>query len=95
MSATWYKEGVYGKLNYIAAQGLRRVKKLFASKNEDIYITSVQEGTHSPGSLHPLGDAWDQRKNRNVSIAEIKAYAGQDFDVVEERDHVHIEYDPK
>jgi len=92
--STWYKEGVYGELQPAAAEGLRRVKKLYASNYKDVLITSVREGTHSEGSFHPLGLAWDMRQN-GVLIADIKRVLGKDFDVVKESNHIHIEYDPK
>jgi hypothetical protein len=92
--STWIKEGVFGELNRAAALGLRNVRKLYDLKNKDLFITSIREGTHSAGSLHSIGDAWDQRAN-GVTVDEIKKALGPSFDVVDESDHIHCEYDPK
>jgi len=91
--AVWYKEGVYGELQTEAAQGLRKLKKYAWTAGEDIFITSVREGTHSAGSLHPLGYAWDMRKN--IDAVMVDSILGPDFDVVDETNHIHVEYDPK
>ena len=92
--STWYKQGVYGTLTIEAAEALRQLEKLFAS-TEDIFITSIREGTHMPGSFHPSGRALDIRKPKAISIHEIRNRLGTNFDVIEEHDHIHIEYDPK
>jgi len=94
--AMWIKQGVFGALEPEAAEGQRQMRKLFASKREDLYITSIREGTHSDGSFHYDGRAWDQRMNKNVTIDEMRAaLGGNNFDIVLECDHVHVEYDPK
>lgn len=91
--ATWIKLGCFGDLHSLAAEGLRKVEKLYASKGKDLHITSLREGTHNPGSLHWLGFAWDQRPD-GIAITEIKSAVGPNFDVVKEIDHLHIEFDP-
>ena len=92
--ALWYKEGVFGELTHEAAMGLRKVKGLYASRGKDVFITCVREGTHCATSYHPLGDAWDMRKD-GMPIGDIKNLLGEDFDVVDEKTHLHIELDPK
>lgn len=64
-------------------------------------ITSVIDGRHSRGSKHYSGNAVDIR-TRNLNPLdkepvkdEIAARLGEDYDVVLERDHIHIEFDPK
>jgi hypothetical protein len=89
----WYKQGVYGELVPEAAEGLRRVEKLFASKGQDVFVTSIRDSSHGPGSFHPHGKAWDQRPNYKVSVTAIKKAVGIKFDVVPEKDHTHIELD--
>ena len=68
---------------------------------EGCMITSVTEGKHSKGSRHYIGCAMDIRI-RNMAKADpkkcvkaLKMALGKDFDVVLERHHIHIEYDPK
>lgn len=91
---TWYKQGVFGKLIPPAANGLRLTERLYAQHGEDVFVTSIRDGTHMPGSFHPIGRAWDMQP-RNVSKEAHKAALGSDFDVVDESDHRHVEYDPK
>ena len=92
--ATYYKEGVCGELYLPAAQGLRKVKRLYAKRGKDLYITSIREGTHSMASFHYIGLAWDMRAN-GVTKAEMKKALGKDFDVVSYKWGFHVEYDPK
>lgn len=67
-------------------------------------ITSLTDGVHSPRSLHYAGCAVDLRTRdirgdhakRNV-CEDIKIALGGslDYDVVLEKDHIHLEYQPK
>lgn len=66
---------------------------------EACVLTSARDGKHAPGSLHQVGQALDFR-NRNwpdsIGMADsLRAKLGPDFDVVLEKDHLHIEFDPK
>jgi len=69
--------------------------------NRDAIITSAREGTHSKGSLHYTGAALDVRtRDMNGSAkegyaADLQVALGDDFDVVIEPTHIHVEYDPK
>lgn len=54
-----------------------------------------------PWSLHPSGKAFDIR-DRNLPESLKKEFAvslrealGDEFDVVQESDHIHVEFDPK
>lgn len=64
-------------------------------------ITSGSDGTHSANSLHYSGNALDFRtrdvihSDRAILAAEIKARLGENYDVVLESDHLHVEHDPK
>jgi len=79
------------------------LKVLMAVSNvwgkEEPIITSTAEGTHLPWSYHYIGRALDfrfpLRKEVETCIKELKEKLGEDYDVVEEEDHIHIEYDPK
>lgn len=66
------------------------------------YITSCTDGKHGRGSLHYVGLAVDIRTNiipsqgEKDKIREQIAYSlGQEYDVVLESTHLHIEYQPK
>lgn len=64
-------------------------------------VTSGVEGQHSWGSLHYQGAALDFRtrhlsEDEQVAVAdEIGRQLGEDFDVVLESTHLHIEFQPK
>lgn len=67
---------------------------------KECWITAGIDGQHQDGSLHYVGYAIDVRTN-NVPTgeldpirAEIKRRLGDDFDVVKEGDHFHIEAQP-
>ena len=64
-------------------------------------ITSVNDGSHAPKSLHWLGRAVDVRTRDLPDHFPADAYARAirdrlptDFDVVVESDHIHVEWDP-
>ena len=81
--------------------GIRVVESVFDKYGLDCVITSVTEGNHSRGSLHYLGSACDFRirhipgKLIQKILATIKKALGSDFDFILEKDHFHMEYQPK
>lgn len=63
-------------------------------------ITSVVEGTHTRASLHYTGCAADLRRPPQAGLAAViveaaKAALGDDYDVILEADHIHLEFQPK
>jgi hypothetical protein len=90
----WFKQGVVGELCREMRRAVGQLSSLYATHGADLFITSVQEGNHSAGSLHYDGRAIDCRKG-SVQLAEIKAAVGFGFDCISESDHFHIEWDPK
>lgn len=67
----------------------------------EMVITSAMEGEHMVNSLHPKGRAIDIRlpceehsKNEWV-VSILQVVLGKNYDVVLEKDHIHIEYDPE
>jgi len=70
-------------------------------------ITSVVDGTHGRGSFHYKGLAFDVRTRnddnpiqwdvtvKNRLVDEIRNRLNDEFDVVLEKDHIHVEWDPK
>lgn len=77
------------------------VAEVYKEFDRDCIITSCTEGKHSKGSEHYKGDALDYRIRHLISgeaeriHAQIKERLGGDFDVVLEKTHIHIEFDPK
>lgn len=97
------KEGV--KLTGMSAEILlaliiaQATAKLF-----DVYyritITSVTDGKHGKGSLHYIGNAADIRSKDMDFESEhfvmlLREALGKNYDVINEKDHIHIEYQPK
>ena len=74
------------------------VSRVLAAYKTAFIITSTYEGNHGDGSLHYADDAYDckgPRKNRKTCVIDIREQLGPNYDVVEEKDHIHIEWDPK
>ena len=75
---------------------------VYAKSGVELVITSVNDGQHMKTSKHYSGDAFDCR-TRNISskvikdliLHDLKAQLENDFDIVDEGDHFHVEYDPK
>jgi len=93
------KAGVdISRLERNTRRGLMRASRVMETAGEEIVITSTYEGTHGAGSLHYANQAFDMRQPEHdpvTAIHELKDCLGDDFDVVGETDHIHIEYDPK
>jgi hypothetical protein len=90
----WRKQGVLGDLHREMRRAVGALATFYAARGLDLQITSVREGTHSAGSLHYDGCAIDFR-GQGVPVVELRRLLGSAFDVVEEPDHIHVEYDPK
>jgi hypothetical protein len=78
-----------------------KVEAAFNDLGHECVITSGTEGQHMARSLHYKGLALDFRI-RDVPVSQrfkilksIKQRLGNDFDVILEKDHVHLELDPK
>jgi hypothetical protein len=93
--STLIKQGVYGDLNREISNARRTIECMATASGEDLVITSIREGTHTAGTLHHQGDAFDMRPLKHVVIGELVKHLSKDIDVVNENDHWHIEYDPK
>ncbi len=76
-------------------------ERVYEEAGHDLMITACVDGKHMAGSLHYTGSAIDLR-TRNLAadevqklIARIKSSLGDDFDILLEVDHIHIEFQPK
>jgi hypothetical protein len=76
-----------------------RVDEVCKAMGVDCWITSGNDLTHSTNSLHYSGNAFDFRTRdlplelRPSFASKVKAALGREFDVVLERDHLHVEYE--
>lgn len=93
----WIKQGVMGYLGPQTQKGFGRTARLYKTKGEDLFCTSLEEGNHMAGSLHYIGQAFDIRQGQAYLFTkdEIKKVVGPDFDVVKYSWGFHVEYDPK
>ena len=76
-------------------------ESVYVEQDYDFVLTEGTGGKHSRASLHYIGNAVDIRTNviqvdkqRGVTD-EIQARLNSDYDVVLEKDHIHLEYQPK
>lgn len=78
------------------------VDKIYEKYGYRTVVTSITDGKHSIGSLHYKGFAVDFRtyhipsyEQQQAIAKEIDKILGENFDVVLEGNHIHIEYDDK
>lgn len=76
-------------------------ESLFKRRDAAVVVTSGRDSKHGKGSLHYLGNAVDLRTS-DVGFVEAGAVAseladclGDQYDVILEDDHIHVEFDPK
>ena len=74
---------------------------VYAAFGHELVVTSLNDGKHSRTSLHYAGAAADLR-TRDLQpgivpklVDSMRAALGVDFDVVLERDHIHLEWQPR
>ena len=96
------KKGV--KLNGLGTEiliGIMVAKSVYDKYVVEFVITSATDSLHGYSSEHYKGDAVDIRTRdipedkRELVANEIREALGAEFDVVLEKTHLHIEYDPK
>lgn len=74
---------------------------IITNEGFEAVLTSGTEGTHGIGSLHYLGLGGDFRTShippeRQAFIRDkIKKALGEEFDVILESNHLHLEFQPK
>ena len=99
----YIKQGV--KIDLLTPQALLALmvaKDVYEKDHQvELVLTSGNDGSHSSGSLHYGGNAIDIRIwNLPDSVTpeevrdQIAERLGENYDVVLESTHIHIEYDP-
>lgn len=71
---------------------------IWSNDNETLVITSVIDGQHMHASIHYTGGAIDFRVTSAKSATlrnRLASALGDDYDVVAEEDHIHVEWQPK
>ena len=81
--------------------GLLVAERVFDALGYKLVITSGLDGEHSKTSLHYAGEAVDLR-TRHVQpqhlpliVDEIRKSLGENYDVVLEATHLHVEHQPR
>lgn len=71
--------------------------RVYAEFGTEMVITSGKDGTHGNNSLHYQGKAVDLRfwNVLQVLVEKLHEELGPDYEVILEKDHIHIELDPK
>lgn len=70
---------------------------------ENLVVTSINDSKHSDTSLHYAGQAADLRTRHwsplvaSDAASKLREYLGgnPDYDVIVEKTHIHLEYQPK
>ncbi|WP_373031665.1 hypothetical protein [Sulfurovum sp.] len=96
-----FKEGVsiLGASNQVSL-GITCAHSVYLWFGEICTVTSVVDGKHGKHSHHKKGCAFDLR-TRGVNVPEntlvemLQDSLGDEWQVILEVDHIHVEYDPK
>lgn len=71
--------------------------ELFREQAQTLTVTSCTDGVHKERSLHYVGRAVDLRlptAAKERMVEQLAGRLGDEYDVVLEGDHIHVEYDP-
>ena len=72
---------------------------MYNGTNYEVTITSGNDGMHMKNSLHYKNAAIDIRtcdmRMPRYTTKMLQTNLGKDFDVIYEKNHIHIEYEPK
>ena len=77
---------------------LNIIDEIYTFFNELCIITSTYEGNHMSSSLHYQNKAIDvskPEKHTDKILNMLRKRLSLNYDIVLEKDHIHIEYDPK
>ena len=84
--------------------GLQAAEGVYTARGWTLRLTSATDGKHKRASLHYAGQAVDlglppSSPDFQAQLAELvlslRIVLGDEFDVVPEADHVHLEWQPK
>lgn len=89
------------KLNPQIIIAMMVLDSVYTEHGQELVITAINDGQHMQGSKHYTGDAFDARtkyfteQERKIVFDEIRERLPIDFDIIDEADHFHVEYDQK
>lgn len=76
------------------------IQRVFRDHGYEAVVTSANDGVHSRQTLHDDGRAIDIRsrhipsEDQQLILSQLQSTLGDEWDVVLESDHFHLEYDP-
>lgn len=91
-----FKDGViWTDIHPKVEQVLHGVDAVFQKHGVEAVITSGRDGKHMEGSKHYEGKAFDLRTWHVIEevAKQLRMYLGKDYDVIVEKDHIHIEWE--
>jgi len=98
---TRIKAGVdIGELRAVMVVGLMVAQEAFGAVGKELVVTSGDDSKHSKNSLHYQNKALDLRTRHLAPgegesiVAQMQDNLGNDWDIILEDDHIHMEYDP-
>jgi len=82
---------------------LMAASAVYRKHDHELVVTSLLDGAHAKTSLHYAGCAADLRTTAahippstiDAIAAEIRMALTADYDVIVERDHIHLEFQPR
>lgn len=78
---------------------LHIIEPILRKYGQEMVITSGLDGVHKQNSKHYSGCAIDLRiwdlLHKDSCVSAMQVAIGEDYDVVLEGTHIHLEYDPK
>jgi len=83
-----------------ALTGIDTCLTVFQDRGLKMTLTSCRDGRHSNYSHHYKGLAWDIRvweiQDEIEDVCEeLRDALGEGYQVINEEDHIHVEFDPK
>jgi len=93
------KAGVdISRLERNTRRALTWIDSAWRRAGKELIITSTYEGNHMAGSLHYANQAFDLRypsADHDIWYKRARLVLPADYDIVAEKTHLHVEYDPK
>jgi hypothetical protein len=96
-SDVWFKE-----INDFTIHFLQTLDDIWTKWGNVPFVTSAADGQHMDGSYHYINQAWDIRiwglKNPEEMMKDLKNNLeadGNEWRVLNETDHIHVEVHPK
>ena len=96
----YFKDNTIVIFNSLINNILTVVGKVYEEHGYDMWVTAGVDGAHMPTSLHYQGRAMDFRTSHIPAITQASILSKckmrlPGHDVIMEKDHLHVEYDPQ